>query len=169
MLLCLILPMLLVLAGCMEMAQSPEAAAQSPQNVQTANPAAPRRFQETAVEGPTPVESAIELSKKYAELSEQTGQLKLEKQQLNEENELLKRQIASLQAEAQQTEKELAEANELLIEMRIELNNWKTNVLGFREEMRQADKVQLETLLKILTVLGGEPAPQTELAADGAL
>ena len=40
--------------------------------------------------------------------------------------------------------------------MRVELNNWKTNVLGFREEMRQADTEQLKALLKVLTILGGE-------------
>ena len=58
--------------------------------------------------------------------------------------------------ELEQAKKELAEANDLLIEMRIELNNWKSNIIGFRDEMRDADKYQLEALLKILKVLGGE-------------
>jgi len=43
-----------------------------------------------------------------------------------------------------------------MIEMRIELNNWKTNILGFREEMRDADTAQLQALLRILNILGGE-------------
>ena len=55
-----------------------------------------------------------------------------------------------------QTKKELTQANELLIEMRIELNNWKTNILGFRDEIRDTEKAQFEALLKILEVLGGE-------------
>ena len=37
-----------------------------------------------------------------------------------------------------------------------ELNTWKTNILGFRTEMREAAKAQLEALLKVLEVLGGE-------------
>jgi hypothetical protein len=45
--------------------------------------------------------------------------------------------------------------------MRIELNNWKTSILGFRDEMRQADIAQLETLLKILKILGGEVTVQS--------
>ncbi|MFB0524723.1 MAG: hypothetical protein ACETVZ_04235, partial [Phycisphaerae bacterium] len=40
--------------------------------------------------------------------------------------------------------------------MRIELNNWKANVLGFRDERREAEIAQLEALLKILKILGGE-------------
>ena len=40
--------------------------------------------------------------------------------------------------------------------MRIELNNWKGNIIGFREEMREAQTTQLEALFKILTLLGGQ-------------
>jgi hypothetical protein len=45
--------------------------------------------------------------------------------------------------------------------MLIELNNWKTDVIGFREEIRAADRAQLEALLKILKVLGGEPGAES--------
>ncbi len=62
----------------------------------------------------------------------------------------------ALEGQLQQTQKELAEANDLLIEMRIELNNWKTDVLGFRDEMRDAETAQLQTLFRILQVLGGQ-------------
>jgi hypothetical protein len=40
--------------------------------------------------------------------------------------------------------------------MIVELNNWKADVIGFRQEMRSAEKAQLEALLKILQILGGE-------------
>jgi hypothetical protein len=154
---------LLFFTGCMEMTQPVDTMLKPAEPVQSTDPAAAKRFQNTAVEGPTPMESAIELSKKYAALSEETSQLKLEKQDLINENSRLKQQVSTLQVEAEQAKKELAEANDLLIEMRIELNNWKTDVLGFRDEMRQADKVQLQTLLKILKVLGGEvPAEMSE-------
>jgi uncharacterized protein YeaO (DUF488 family) len=60
------------------------------------------------------------------------------------------------------TEKELAEANEFLQQMHVELNKWKSDVLGFREEMRQAQQAQLEALAKILRVLGAEPVKLPE-------
>jgi chromosome segregation ATPase len=115
-----------------------------------------KRFRESSPQGPTAVESAIELSEKYARLSEQAVVLQQKNRELIAENHRLKTRSTSCQAELNQTQKELTEANDLLIEMRIELNNWKTDILGFRNEMRDAEKAQLETLLKVLTILGGE-------------
>jgi predicted nucleic acid-binding Zn-ribbon protein len=96
------------------------------------------------------------LSEKYARLSEQAVVLQQKTKDLIAENHRLKTQLTTSQAELNQTQKELTEANDLLIEMRIELNNWKIDILGFRDEIRNADKAQLETLLKILKILGGE-------------
>lgn len=115
-----------------------------------------KRFIEPTESEPTAVESAIELSGKYAELSKRVTELRYNNEQLSAESKQLKEKNISLGSQLQQTEKELNEANELLIEMRIELNNWKTDVLGFRDEMRQADSEQLRALLKILELLGGE-------------
>ena len=123
---------------------------------QNNNAAAAKRFQDTPLEGRTAVESAIELSEKYARLSDQTIALREENQHLVTENDGLQQQLATLEAKLRQTQKELGEANDLLIEMLTELNTWKTNILGFRGEMRQAAKAQLEALLKVLEVLGGE-------------
>jgi hypothetical protein len=64
--------------------------------------------------------------------------------------------LFNLQKQLQQTQKELNEANEIMISMRAELNKWKQDVLGFRDEMRSAEKAQLEALLKIMKVLGGD-------------
>jgi len=115
-----------------------------------------KRFQEPVSQGRTAVESAIELSEKYAKLSDEAAVLRQENQDFTARSRQLKEQVAALETQLQQTQKELGEANDILIEMRIELNNWKTNVLGFRDEMRDAEKAQLEALLKILKVLGGE-------------
>ena len=115
-----------------------------------------KRFIEPTERTPTAVESAIELSGKYAELSRRATELRYNYEQLSAERKQLKVKNISLESQLQQTEKELNEANELLIEMRVELNNWKTDVLGFRSEMRQADSEQLRALLKILELLGGE-------------
>jgi chromosome segregation ATPase len=115
-----------------------------------------KRFQESSSQGRTAVESAIELSEKYARLSEETSQLREKNKDLINENAMLKKQATSLEAELKQTQKELTEANDLLIEMLTELNNWKNSILGFRNEMREAEKAQLEALLKVLEILGGE-------------
>jgi hypothetical protein len=42
-----------------------------------------------------------------------------------------------------------------------ELNNWKSSILGFRSEMREAARAQLEGTLKVLEILGGK----TEVSA----
>lgn len=127
-----------------------------------------KRFQEAPTDGRTAVESAIELSEKYAQLSDQAATLRQENQRLTGENKTLQEQVVSLEAKLKQTQKELTEANDLLIEMLAELNNWKSNILGFRGEMRDAARAQLEALLKVLEILGGEaesgqlPQPEQE-------
>ena len=135
--------------------QRPSAAGEPARNPNT-NASTAKRFQDTPLQGRTAVESAIELSEKYARLSDQSVGLREENQQLVTENETLLQQIATLETRLRQTQKELGEANDLLIEMLTELNNWKTNILGFRGEMREAAKAQLEALLKVLEILGGE-------------
>jgi chromosome segregation ATPase len=125
-----------------------------------------KRFQESAPQGPTAVESAIGLSEKYAKLSEEAFVLRRENQDFTTKNQHFKEQVTNLEAQLQQTQKELGEANDLIIKMRIELNNWKIDVLGFRDEMRDAEKAQLEALLKILKVLGGEVAAEPAQQKD---
>lgn len=115
-----------------------------------------KRFQESASQGPTVVESTIELAKRFTDLTEETAVLRQKSRDVITENHRLKKQIDVLEPKLQQTQKELAEANDLLIEMHIELNNWKIDILGFRNEMRGAEKAQLEALLKIYKILGGE-------------
>ena len=149
--------LILIGSGCTAPPQGRQRATPTdPGQRPTNNAATAKRFQDTPLEGRTAVESAIELSEKYARLSDQTIALREENQQLVVENEALQQQIATLEAKLRQTQKELGEANDLLIEMLTELNNWKTNILGFRGEMRQAAKAQLEALLKVLEILGGE-------------
>ncbi len=141
----------LAIAGC----TAPQGSANA--NVKTSDPgAAAKRFQDTPTEGRTAVESAIELSEKYAKLSDQSVALRQENQRLTSENEALRQQLTDLDVKLKQTQKELKEANDLLIDMLTELNHWKSNILGFRGEMRDAAKAQLEALLKVLEILGGE-------------
>jgi hypothetical protein len=90
--------------------------------------------------------------------------------QLNKElivqNKLLGDKVATLDTQLKQAQKELNEANNFLIEMRVELNNWKVDILGFRDEMRGAEKAQLEALFKILKALGGEVKVETAHGKD---
>ena len=130
------------------------------------NNAIENRFQQSSQQGPTAVETAIELSKKHFQLSEEMVILRQEKQDLLAENGLLKDQLTTYKDQLQQTQTELTEANDLLIEMRIELNNWKVNVTGFQEEMRKADTAQLDALLKIFELLGGEVQTEPEQSQD---
>lgn len=150
------LTVVFLLSGCSAL-QKPAAIGVEPDSLdqQQGDPVA-SRFQESASRGRTAVESAIELSQRHAKLSEEAATLRQQKEDVAAENQQLKDRVTVLEGQLQQTQKELTEANELLIEMRIELNNWKTDILGFRDEMRDAETAQLEALLKILKVLGGE-------------
>ncbi len=125
-----------------------------------------QRLQPAQAQRPSAVESAIELSEKYAKLSEEASGLRQKAQNLNDENLQLKDDMQSCRSRLERAEKELGEANDLLLEMRIELNNWKSDVLGFRGEIREADKAQLEALLKILKLLGGEVPEANESAPE---
>ena len=143
-------------SGCKTTAPEARSAALQTSRLADPGPSDATRFQDTPLEGRTAVESAIELSEKYARLSDQTVALREENQRLTSENDNLRQQIGTLETRLSQTQKELNEANDLLIEMLTELNNWKTNILGFRSEMREAAKAELEALLKVLEILGGE-------------
>ena len=155
-------PMFL-LAGCSGEQKSVDTTAGADPLEIAQNDLVAKRFQESAPQTPTAVESAIELSEKYARLSDVAATLRQQNHEISTKNQQLSAQATALDSQLQQAQKELAQANDLLIEMRIELNNWKTDILGFRDEMRNAETAQLETLFKILKVLGG----QVDTAAAG--
>ena len=136
--------------------QSPQQNVTQPQSDSVA-----KRFQDTNSISPTAVESAVQLSQKYAKLSAEAAVLRQENHDLINKTIQLKDQNAALKTQLQQTQKELSQANDLMIEMRIELNNWKTDILGFRNEMRDADSAQLQALLRIINILGGEIKTET--------
>jgi chromosome segregation ATPase len=126
------------------------------------------RFQDSGSESPTVVESAMKLSGQYARLTREAAELRQQNEDLAAKNQQLNEQVSSLDAQLQQAHKELAEANSLLIDMRVELNNWKADILGFRNEMRDAETAQLETLLRILKVLGGQVTTESAKAKDAS-
>ena len=152
----IILTPIVLLSGCSSEQTSVQTTAGSDPLEIPQNDSVARRFQESAPQSPTAVESAIELSEKYATLSEEAAKLRQANEGVVVRNKQLEVKAMALESQLRQTRKELAEANDLLIEMRIELNNWKTDILGFRDEIRAAETAQLETLFRILKVLGGQ-------------
>jgi len=150
-----------LLAGCPALQEPVEVVLKPGSNQQQSNTIS-KRFQDTASNGRTAVDSAVDLAKKNTEIFEQMMILKQKNQELIAENSRLKAQIAVLEPELEQAKKELNEANDLLIDMTTELNNWKTDILGYREEMRDAYTAQMEILLKIAQAMGAEITAEQE-------
>lgn len=153
--------LIFLLAGCSALEEPIEVTLEPRPVEQPYNAPATNRFQQTSLKDPTAVERAIELARKYVRLTGEMAAMRQKKQNLIAENTTLKNHLAESESHLQQTQNELTQANELLREMVIELNNWKVNVLGFQNEIRQTDKAQMEALLKILNVLGGEVKTQS--------
>lgn len=145
-----------LLAGCPVIQEPLEVIFKPDPATQRQSSSMSKRFQQAAPSGKTAVESAVELSKKNTKLFEQMTGLQRKNLELAAENRQLKDQIAVLEPDLEQARKELNEANDLLIDMTTELNNWKMQILGFQGEMRDADTEQLHALLKILEILGGK-------------
>ncbi|MFH1882386.1 MAG: hypothetical protein ABIL62_06730 [Planctomycetota bacterium] len=173
-LLMILLVPVLLLSNCVSVQEPPKVAVVSDSTARLSSPksekqqsdSVAKRFQESASQQSTVIESAMELSKEHAKLSEEAAVLRQENRDLTARNLQLKGQVVTLEAQLQQTQRELSEANDLLITMRIELNNWKTDILGFRDEIRDAETAQLEALLKILKVLGGEVKTKSAQGED---
>ncbi len=157
-----------LLSNCVSVQELPKVAVRSDSTEIQQSASVAKRFQESAspIENPTVVASAMELSKKHVILSEQATALRQQNRELFVQKQQLKDQVVALETQLRQTQKELTEANDLLITMRIELNNWKVDILGFRDEIRGAETAQLEALLKILKVLGGEAKTKSARGED---
>ena len=118
--------------------------------------------------GPSAVDSALAWSAKYAKAVENLNLAEKKNRALAKSNRELQKQIAGLQSELTQTKKEVTDANAMLIEMRKDLMEWKKNVWGFREEIREAQRAQLEALHKLLELLVGEVSSPSQEAAGRA-
>jgi hypothetical protein len=105
---------------------------------------------------PTAVENAIALQDKYARALEDLRRGEEHNHALSDENRKLAETAAHLQADLAKTQQELSEANAILIQMRQEIEKWKYDVLGYRDEMRKANQAQIEALGKVLSLLGAE-------------
>ena len=112
------------------------------------------------VSAPTAVEQAILWSQRYADALDALAAKDEAMGNQREENRALAAKVTRLELKLEQAEKELSEANELLVEMQRSLDDWKKDVLGFREEMRQSAEAQMKALVKVLSLLGAEPTEE---------
>ncbi len=112
--------------------------------------------QETESQSESAVDTALQWAEKYAAVSEQLALIQRENRELREENQQLVKQVETLKGKLGRAENELSEANAMLMDLQKELGKWKQNVLGYRKEMRQASQAEMEALIKILKLLGGE-------------
>jgi septal ring factor EnvC (AmiA/AmiB activator) len=157
-------------AGCWE---RPAALAPAPQAAPTTQPRSEYLARtavkpEPVLESPTAVDSALAWSERYSQAIEKLARLQQENADLQEKNRSIASQAVKHQAELAQAQKELNDANAMLVDIRGELEKWKASVLGFRQEMRSAQQAQLEALTKVLRVLGAEVQPTTRPAEKAA-
>lgn len=114
----------------------------------------------------TAVENALQWAAQYREASEKLAVLQQEKRDLLEKQQKTQEQVARLQGELTAAQTQLKDANAMLQDMRSELEKWKKDVLGFRDEMREAQKAQMDALAKVLRLLSSElPAGPSAPAA----
>lgn len=122
------------------------------------------------------VDAALGWADKYADISDKRDLLQKENQELLATDKKRGLELVTLRTDLASAEKELAEANEMLMQMQKELANWKRSVIGFRNEMRRAQKAQIEATMKVLELVGGEvavieaqkaPTPSVAVAAGG--
>jgi len=105
------------------------------------------------------VDTALELSRKYAAVAEQLMETQKTNKALTQENRKLLSQVAQLEDAVAQAQKELGDANDEIMEQKRALQEWKNNVMGFRRDMEQYEEAQIDALRKILMLLNGETAP----------
>jgi TolA-binding protein len=94
-----------------------------PSSAQT-NETHSNRFQEPQASSSTLIESAVELSDKYAKLTTKTAELQQLNQTLQQENGQLKSRVESLETQIKQLEAQLDESNRLVMDLNGVLQMW---------------------------------------------
>jgi septal ring factor EnvC (AmiA/AmiB activator) len=134
----------------------------------SADNATTARFQEPETSHATLIESAVELSDKYAQLSKKNTELQQLNQGLQQENAQLKDNIQSWKTQLKQGEAQLDESNRLVMDLNGELQVWKKDILGFRSEMRSAATAQINALMKIMNAMGVEASSEPPVPVENS-
>ncbi|MCF7954401.1 MAG: hypothetical protein K9M75_01230 [Phycisphaerae bacterium] len=151
----------IVLSGCnvnIPDEMVPEAFIEPTQNAKQPGPVAvsdKKRFTSN-VDNESRYDDIRSWAEKNKELKSENTHLKKLNDELAADNERLVKRFDSMKANLETAEKELADANQMLIEMTKDLANWKADVLSFREESNYVHKEQLKALVRIMILLGAE-------------
>lgn len=115
-----------------------------------------KRFVDSRNDSTDAIGSALTWAKRYEDLSLKTEKLReTNNRQLIEITDL-RHNITQLEAGQKQTTDELRDATDFMEAQQLELTRWKSDVLGFRNEIRAAQATQLKALIKVLKLLGAE-------------
>jgi len=115
-------------------------------------------------EGGGAVSEAVAWMERYTKEVERRTQVEKENRALAGRNQELSGQATKLQTDLKRAQQELDEANAMMLRLSADLKAWKKDVLGYREEMRGAQRQTAASLGRILQLLGGE-VPSAPLAA----
>lgn len=102
------------------------------------------------------VESAMMWAEKYAKAVEELSKSQDKVRALEDEKSAAQSDTEKARLEMAQLQKELDDANAMLVEMKGELEKWKKDVLGKHAENMKAHVAELEALRKIMHALGNE-------------
>lgn len=102
------------------------------------------------------VERVNDLSEKYAALADKCMKLQKDNVDLQGTNRELIAAAAKDKSELGQVKKELADANVVIDQLSQDIKDWQNNVLGFRDEIRKAQALQVEKLVELMRFLGAE-------------
>ena len=100
--------------------------------------------------------AALRWADKYAEAAKELVSANRRIRAQEVENQKSKTKIAQLSQELKKTQRELQDANEVLMDLKSDLKKWRTDVLGFREEQNKSLKAIIISQKKILELLGAE-------------
>lgn len=169
----LLMPVVM-LAGCQLFSETVIPVHEPPQTARTAAaPAEPpretmeRRFSDAPVTQMDAIQSITTWAQRYDELSQKTEKLRVDNTQVTLDNARLQQEVERLNTELKQCRSDIDQSNALLQQAHLELSKWKADVLGYRDEMRQAQTAQLSALTKILRILGAETSAPSESAQAG--
>ena len=114
------------------------------------------------------VEKALAWAQKYSEVSSKLTAVERENRSLAEKTQAMQQQLDVTKGQLAAAQKELGEANVMLKDLETRLAKWQENVLGYRQEMREAQKAQMDGLARVIKLLGGEAPPAAAGSATGS-
>ena len=105
------------------------------------------------------VNDAVVWMERYTKESEKRNKFEMENQALAKEKQTLSGKLARLETDLDQAKREISEANAMMLQLDGDLKAWKNNVLGYRDEARRQHRESMDSLARIMKLLGAEPQP----------